>query len=399
MKRRAFLAGLVGIPRISALMGCSSSVAGADLHIHLLDGSIPDQLIKVFRKQITPPTKVNFDPEPSFLALFQKLRAWQSPPKKPVVPFPMPFQRTTLPAGKVALVSLSDYWLAPAVKEALIEPLGATEAAISDELKPPWPDLIRRDRQGFPSADGDRWGIPYRWGSLQIVYNRAYFESLGWQPQSWADLWKPELKHQFSLPDHPRLVLGIALKKLGASANSPDIDSMAQLPDTLTALNQQTRFYNSDHYLEPLVLEDTALAVGWSTDILPLLQQYRQFGAVVPTEGTLLTADVWVKATPHPATAPGTEKQETPALPGVGQQWLTYCLDPETAIALSIYSQGASPRFWAVAPEDLPPGLQQFPLLTLTPELQQKSEFLYPATEAVQKTYDQFWQEMRSQKA
>lgn len=63
----------------------------------------------------------------------------------------------------------------------------------------------------------------------------------------------------------------------------------------LKTLNQQVKFYDSRNYLQPLILGDTWLAVGWSTDIIPLIERYHNIKAVIPLSGTSLWADIWVK--------------------------------------------------------------------------------------------------------
>ncbi|MBD0336010.1 MAG: extracellular solute-binding protein [Cyanobacteria bacterium Co-bin13] len=391
MKRRKVLAGAAALPIGMALAGCGGRFNSADNQIQLLDRSIPLRLVRAFQRQKPPDTQVSFETRKTFLELFEQLRAWQAAPaaNRTVLNLPLPGNRTAS-TQQAELLSLGDYWLRPAIQEKLIQPLPINALQAWTDLAPAWQELMRRDRNGFLSPQGEVWGLPYRWGYLQIIYNRRHFEALGWQPQGWADLLRPELRGRMALPDHPRIVLGLALKLLGASANATDPQAVAGLAQRLTALHQQTRFYSSDHYLEPLVLEDISLAVGWSTDILPVAQEYRQFEALMPEEGTLLTADLWVKPAPLPDTAPSQE------LSAVTQAWLQYCLDPQAALELTLYSLGASPLFWNQEAAALPEALRNRPLLTLTPETQQRSEFLLPLAEPVQRIYDDLWLQMRS---
>ncbi|MBD2260129.1 extracellular solute-binding protein [Pseudanabaena sp. FACHB-2040] len=391
MKRRKVLAGAAVLPIGMALAGCGGRFNSTGNQIQLLDRSIPLRLVRDFQRQKPPDTQVSFETRETFLELFQQLRAWQAEPaqNRTALNLPLPGNRASS-TQQAELLSLGDYWLRPAIEEGLIQPLPVEALAAWADLAPDWQALVRRDRNGFPSAQGEVWALPYRWGYLQMIYNRRHFEALGWQPQGWADLLRPELLGRLALPDHPRIVLGLALKLLGESANTADPQAVSDLAQQLAALQQQTRFYSSDHYLEPLVLEDISLAVGWSTDILPAAQEYRQFAALVPEEGTLLTADLWVRPTPLPDTTPAQ------ALSAVGQAWLQYCLDPQTALELTLYSLGASPRFWGQAAAALPEALRNRPQLTLTPETQQRSEFLLPLPEAVQQVYDDLWLQMRS---
>ena len=126
---------------------------------------------------------------------------------------------------------------------------------------------------------------------------------------------------------NPREVIGLTLKKLGKSYNSTNLQAIPQLKAELTALNQQVKLYSSDSYLQPLLLGNTWLAVGWSTDILPLTQRNPAIAAVVPKAGTALWADLWVR--------PTVAKPELSALIAA---WISFCWRPEIAAQLSLLS-------------------------------------------------------------
>ena len=93
------------------------------------------------------------------------------------------------------------------------------------------------------------------------------------------------------------------------------IESIPNLKAYLTALHHQAKFYSNDAYLQPLLLEDTWLAVGWSSDVIPLLAQGR-LAAVIPASGSALWADLWVK--------PVRASQPTD-FPDLTQRWINYC--------------------------------------------------------------------------
>ena len=155
----------------------------------------------------------------------------------------------------------------------------------------------------------------------------------------WQDLWQPELRDRISLLDSPRETMGLTLKKLGYSYNTENLDSVPQLETELLALHQQAKLYSSDHYLEPLILGDTWVAVGWSTDILPLLKRYQNIEFVIPQSGTSLWADIWVK----PSASPTLSANDNESIPMLAEQWIDYCWKPQAAKQISLFTDGISP--------------------------------------------------------
>jgi putative spermidine/putrescine transport system substrate-binding protein len=147
---------------------------------------------------------------------------------------------------------------------------------------------------------------------------------LKWTPRDWNDLWREEVRDRISLLDQPREVIGLTLKKLGHSYNTENLEKVPDLKKELDALNRQAKFYSSDTYLEPLILGDTWLAVGWSTDVLPILQRYQQIAAVIPQSGTALWANLWVQPARDVRSAP------------LDHQWIDFCWQPQIAQQISL---------------------------------------------------------------
>ena len=398
MNRRSLLlgAGFVALGRL--LTACSGSGRSV-LRIRLLEDSIPPQILREFRRQVEQPANFEFSSEEQLSRLFKLLQTWRDPVEKtsgwsksiPTGWFQSLPMSGTLSTIQADLVTLGDYWMADAIQQQLIQPMDLSQLKGWSHLPTLWKRLVTRDRQGRLDPQGDCWGAPYRWGSLMAVYRERPFKSLDWRPANWSDLWRPELKQKISLPDHPRIVIGLALKALGHSCNKPDLASVPDLAAKLAALQQQVKFYSSDAYLQPLINEDTWLAVGWSTDILPTMKRYRQLKAVIPDKGTMLTADVWVQPaadeSPVQDNAISTESNSVNLI----QQWIDFCWRPHVATQLSVSSQGASPIFTEIAPTELPKALQNSPLLLPKVETFRLSEFLEPLSEDISRDYLNLW--------
>ncbi len=276
------------------------------------------------------------------------------------------------------MVTLGDYWLALAIEQKLIQPLDTAKLQQWENLPSRWQELVRRNALGQLDPQGQVWAAPYRWGNTVIAYNRNKFKSLGWTPTEWSDLWREELRDRISLLNQPREVIGLTLKKLGHSYNIENLNTVPDLEKELRALHQQVKFYSSDTYLQPLILGDTWLAVGWSTDVLPVMQRYQQIAAVIPQSGTALWADLWVR--------PDGIRSST----SLGEQWIDFCWQSENAQQISLLTEATSPITEQLKPADIPERLRS--LLLPNPQIFKRSDFLRPLSKATMQQYQSLWQ-------
>ena len=190
--------------------GCQSGSADS-LKIALLEGSIPPQLIQAFERQLGEGEGVSVMPADSLLKLFKLLQDWP-PAQNGDAPL-----ATSQPVAQ--WLTLGDYWLRPAIQQKLLQPVDVSSLEYWSDLPDAWGELLRRDGTGAPAKTGDLWGVPYRWGSLGLLYEASAL--LGDEPiTQWADLLRPEWSRRLVLPDHPRLVIGHARIHVGGSQRS-----------------------------------------------------------------------------------------------------------------------------------------------------------------------------------
>jgi putative spermidine/putrescine transport system substrate-binding protein len=390
MDRRSFLVGLAALG--TTLSGCRNPNQAA-FRVQLLKNSVPAQFPGEFRKQLTQfkDASLEFKPEVQLLDIFTNLQTWKQQANQPAP------QRSPIPFGTRApdpipdLVTLGDYWLTPAIRQKLIQPLDASQWQQWQQIPEKWKAIVTRNDQGLllknQTSKPQIWGAPYRWGSTVIAYRKDIFRDRNLQPpKDWSDLWREDLRGRISLLDQPRETIGLTLKKLGQSYNSADLGKVPNLEAELQALHRQAKFYSSTHYLQPLLLDDTWVAVGWSTDVLSTMRRNPSIAAVFPTSGTALWADVWVRpANPSPAQAIQT----------LLAQWINFCWQPQIAPQLSLLTQAASPILTQLDAATFPKALQDNDLLTPDSEPLNNSEFLEPLSETTVEQYRQLWETLR----
>ncbi|MDZ7955564.1 extracellular solute-binding protein [Nostoc sp. DedQUE09] len=385
MDRRSFLLGTSTLALSQLLFGCGGNKQ-TQLKVQLLKGSIPGQVVNQFHKGLQQRVQLKFAPVERIQDLFQQLQNWQQKPKttdeqgwRRFIPF-----RQGQKAADTDLVTLGDYWLQAAIEQKLIQPLQEVQGNQLKQwstLDERWKQLVTRNDQGILDTQGKVWGAPYRWGSTVIVYNRDKFPKLGWTPKDWSDLWRDGMQQRISLLNQPREVIGLVLKKLGKSYNTDNLDQVPDLEKELQILNQQVKFYSSNNYLEPLIMEDTWLAVGWSSDVLPVLGRYPQLAAVIPQSGTAIWADLWVR----PA---GITKDSL-----LSDQWIDFCWQPSTAKQISVLTKTNSPISTNIAASDIQEPL--WSLLESDRKVFDKSEFLLPLPPSAIKQYESLFAKIK----
>lgn len=412
MDRRSFLIGTAALSS-QLLIGCSDNKTR--LTIELLKDSLPAQVVDEFRRSLKPNKEINIALFEQFKDVFNKLETWQKPSQQNNGLFGwvrrLPFVKSD---DKISpdLLSLGDYWLQGAIEKKLIQPVDISKVKQWSALPNQYKELVTRDDKGLLNSQGKIWGAPYRWGNTVIVYRRDKFEEKKWNPmQDWADLWRPELCNRISLLNHPREVIGLALKnlnkeefnqlnkkklsqeklsqeelkrfdKLNKSYNETDLDSVVkQLEPELIKLNKQVKFYDSTQYIEPLLLGDTLVAVGWSQDILPTIARYPNLAVVVPQSGTAQSVDVWVS--PFGRRVP----QELLI------EWINFLWQPKIARQIAVRTKTHSPIPVKIEPSEIQRPLRDS--LIVSQDILDRSEFLLPLPDEVEKQYIDLFEKIK----
>ena len=391
LSRRSFFRTSTAIVLTQLLSGCNNS--DAILQILFLANSVPVQLIGDFRKAISSEGKVNLKPETQLYQTFSSLldlsQAKASEPKTKNLLNKI-FNRAK---NNPNVVSLGDYWLASAVEQKLVQPLDTKSLVNWKKMPLPWQKLVRRNNKGNITDDGKIYGAPYRWGSIVIAYQSDRLDELGLTITDWQDLWNPKLRDRISLLDSPRETIGLTLKKLGYSYNTDDLNSIPELEAELSALHQQTKLYSSDRYLEPLILGDTWVAVGWSTDILSIVERYPKIKFVIPSSGTSLWADLWVKPRLNENVV-----NDDSNFDALVNRWIDFCWESKAAKQISLFTEGMSPILLGMKPEELPQDLQDNILINSEVIKSDQSEFLQPQMPETQRQYEDLWLKIRQAK-
>jgi putative spermidine/putrescine transport system substrate-binding protein len=368
MERRHFLQSL-GLLSLEPLLFSCQAPAN-QLHVKLLKGTFPGVLIGEFHR-FAKNNKLEVSAFSQIAEALKLLTLWSDPPKQ-TNGWRLPWQ--SAPNYKAAnVISIGDTWLAAAMNKNLLQPLEISQLPSWKKLPTAW--------QQLGTKDGKIWGAPYRWGSTVLIYRRDRLQQNNIPLLTdWKDLWQPKLKGKVVLLNQQQEVIGLTLKRLGHSYHT-DPQQVPELLPALRQLHQQALFYSSDRYISPLLTGDAWVSVGWSSDVLGLLNRQPDLEVAIPTTGTSLWADMWVQ--PRSATA-------LTGAPSI-QEWIDFCWQAPVATKITTATNGASPIF---GDQNLSPELRNHPLLQAG--VFAKGEFLPTLNSDQQKQYQDLWQAMRT---
>jgi spermidine/putrescine-binding protein len=203
------------------------------------------------------------------------------------------------------LAQPSDYIIEVMIRAGILDKLDKSQLP---NLKNIAPELAQ-----VPGDPGGDFIVPYEAGTESIVYNADTVQN---PPQSWKDLWNPELAGRMVFVDDPRYVIGAALLAEGKDPNTTSPDDLKAIKPRLAELLSSVKLFDSDSPKSALIAGDVDLGFVFNGEAFLAAQENSVFKYVYPTEGTFLWQDGFglVKEAPHPDAA---------------YAWLNYMLQPD----------------------------------------------------------------------
>lgn len=255
------------------------------------------------------------------------------------------------------------------------------------------PNLENIDPQYMAKAEsfdpGNRYAVPYTWGTVGILYNTKRVEELGLQPPSkWSDLWDPAYKGEILMQDSVRDAFMVALKSLGYSMNSTDEAELKEARDLLISQKPLVQAYVIDQVRDKMIGGEAAAGVIYSGEMLFIQEEAArqnldyQLEYVIPEEGTNIWIDAWV----IPKNAKNKENAE---------KWINFLCRPDIAKKNFEYITYATPN-WA-AKELLEPELQNNKALFPDTDKLENSEVFKYMGDTIDMIYNSLWKEVKSQ--
>lgn len=179
----------------------------------------------------------------------------------------------------------SEYMVEMMVEKDLLLPLDHAKIPNLANIDPYFLDL--------PFDPGNKYSIPYFWGTVGIVYNpNLIADHLTFD--SWQDLWDPSLKQKVFLVDGSREVIGMGLNSLGESLNAKDDALLRRATDRLIELAPNIKAIIGDEITPLMVNNEAAVALTFSGQAADMMWENEELEFNVPKEGSNLWFDNFV---------------------------------------------------------------------------------------------------------
>jgi len=239
---------------IATFSGCSGSgnKGAGELNLYTWAEYVPQSVIDGFEKETG--IKVNYTNFGTCEEMLSKLE--------------------TTKGGDYDLVIASDYIIKAAADEGLVKELDKS-------LIPNYGNIDSIYQNFFYDPD-NTLTVPYAPGIPLIVYNP---EKVNIDITGYESLWDPSLKNSIGLMESERLVLGIALKTLGESFNTEDLEVIQKAGDKLMDLAPNIRLLSQDQTQQYLLTDEIQVAFLFTSQVALALQGNPDLKVVYPEEG------------------------------------------------------------------------------------------------------------------
>lgn len=147
---------------------------------------------------------------------------------------------------------------------------------------------LEQSRQFDPE---NKYSVPYCWGTVGILYNKTMVK----EPiDSWSVLWDETYKDNILMQDSVRDAFAVALKYIGASLNSTDLNELEAAKQLLIEQKPLVQAYVIDQVRDKMIGNEAAIGVIYSGEAIYTQMENPDLEYVIPKEGSNLWIDSWV---------------------------------------------------------------------------------------------------------
>lgn len=176
--------------------------------------------------------------------------------------------------GEYDLVIADDYIIETVIAEGLAQKLDQSKLPNFGNINPVY--------QGQFYDPDDAYTVPYGAGVQTIVYNPVAVDT---EVKGYADLWKEEFEDNIAITANYRVMIGMALKILGYSYNTNNLDEISEAGELLYKLAPNIRLIKDDNIQDDLISGEVNAAVMYTSQVTMAKLADPELAVVYPAEG------------------------------------------------------------------------------------------------------------------
>ena len=230
----------------------SNSQLSGELNLFTWDGMFPQEILDGFEKETGVRIRYsNFDYNEDMLAKLEEAEG-----------------------GDYDLVIADDYIVEMVIQEGLAQKLDTSKLSTYGNLNPVF-------MSQFYDPENE-YTVPHGAGIVLLMYDPSLTDV---EITGYKDLWNPALEDNIALTANYRVVNGIALKAMGESYNTEDLDVIRTAGQKMLELAPNVRVINDNNTQDLLISGEASVAFLYTSQAVAALSVRPDLKVVYPAEG------------------------------------------------------------------------------------------------------------------
>ncbi len=281
------------------------------------------------------------------------------------------YQKVKSGGVKYDVILVSDALMPRMIKQNLVQELN------KDNI----PNISQMDEEylNLEIDPGNKYSVPYMFGTVGLIYNKDVVKEA---VDSWDILWDEKYKDKIFMFDTYRDTIGVALKKLGYSLNSTDINQIEEAKQLLIEQRKTVDpIYGVDNGTTMIPAGESDINMIWSGEGLNLQEENPNLVYVVPKEG----ANFWIDSLCIPSNAKNVEGAE---------KFINFVSDKKSALRIADEIGYTTPN--KEARLEQPESVRNNPNAYMPKEIMDRCEIYVDFPKDIKKIYDNAWLDIKS---
>ncbi len=250
--KEAGTAGENGTAQTGETGSADGGAAGGELNLYTWDGMFPQEILTGFEAETGIQINYsNFSYDEDMLAKLEETKG-----------------------GDYDLVFADDYIIELVIQEGLAQKLDTSRMENYDKLNPVFMSQFYDPQNEYT--------IPHGAGIPLLVYDPALTDV---EITGYEDLWDPALEDNIALTANYRVINGIALKTMGESYNTEDLDVIRAAGDRMMELAPNIRVINDSNTQDFVISGEAAVGFLYTSQVSLAMSSRPDLKIVYPEEG------------------------------------------------------------------------------------------------------------------